>query len=73
MDHLRICMNALRWSASDAERVHLGERWIERYCQEEAKEAQRYPSEDFWITMGEYVQSLLAKLEPQEPLTPSGG
>ena len=88
MDHLRICMNALRWSASDAERVHLGERWIERYCQEEAcnrtlvlrrllnaihKEAQRYPSEDFWITMGKYVQSLLAKLEPEESLTPSGG
>ena len=30
MDQLRTCMNALRWSASDGERVHLGERWIER-------------------------------------------
>jgi len=27
--------------------------------------AEQRPSEDFWITMGEYVQSLLlAKLEP---------
>ena len=74
MDHLRICMNALRSSASDAERVHLGERWIKRYCQEEVgnrklvlrrllnaihKEAQQYPSEDLWITMQAYVQSLL--------------
>ena len=88
MDHLRICMNALRWSASDGERVHLGERWIERYYQEEAgnrklvlrrllnaihKEAQQYPSEDFWITMRTYVQSLLFKLESEEPLPPSGG
>ena len=85
MDHLRICMNALRSSASDAERVHLGERWIERYCQEEVgnrklvlrrllnaihKEAQQYPSEDLWITMQAYVQSLLFKLEPEEPLPP---
>jgi hypothetical protein len=83
MDHLRTCMNALRWSASDGERVHLGERWIERYCQEETgnrklvglfnaihKEAQQYPSEDFWITMQAYVQSLLFKLEPEEPLPP---
>ena len=36
MDQLLTCMNALRWSASDGERVHLGERWIERYYQEEA-------------------------------------
>jgi len=85
MDHLRTCMNALRWSASDGERVHLGERWIERYCQEEAgnrklvlrrllnaihKEAQQYPSEDLWITMQAYVQSLLFKLEPEEPPPP---
>ena len=88
MDHLRICMNALRWSASDAQCVHLGERWIERYCQEEAgnrklvlrrllnaihKEAQQYPSEGFWITMQAYVQSLLFKLEPEEPLQRSPG
>ena len=74
--------------ASDAERVHLGERWIERYCQEEAgnrklvlrrllnaihKEAQQYPSEGFWITMQAYVQSLLSKLEPEEPLPPPEG
>ena len=83
MDQLRTCMNALRWSASDGERVHLGERWIERYCQEEAgdrklvlrrlliaihNEAQQYPSEGFWITLQAYVQSLLFKLEPEEPL-----
>ena len=89
MDQLRTCMNALRWSASDGERVHLGERWIERYCQEEAgdrklvlrrllnaihNEAQQYPREDFWITMQAYVQSLLVKLDhPEEPLPPLGG
>ena len=89
MDHLRTCMNALRWSASDAERVQLGERWIERYCQEEAgnrklvlrrllnaihKEAHSIAREDFWITMQAYVQSLLFKLDhPEEPLPPLGG
>ena len=34
MDHLRICMDALRRTASDAEgmRVHLGEQWIDQFC-----------------------------------------
>ncbi len=34
MDQLRICMDALRRTASDAEgmRVHLGEQWIDQFC-----------------------------------------
>ena len=36
-------------------------------------EAQQYPSEEFWITMQAYVQSLLFKLEPEEPLPPPHG
>ena len=34
MDHLRICMDALRRTSSDAEgmRVHLGEQWIDQFC-----------------------------------------
>jgi thiaminase len=85
MDHLRICMNALRWSASDAECVYLGEKWINKYRQAEAadqivslnrllnalsEEAEQRPSEDIWITMQAYVLSLLAQLEPEEPLPP---
>ncbi len=34
MDDLRICMDKLRRTASDAEgmRVHLGEQWIDQFC-----------------------------------------
>jgi hypothetical protein len=85
MDHLRICMNSLRWWALDANRVYLGEKWIEQYCRAEAgdpkvslgrllvainKAAERHPRQDIWITMGEYSQSLLARLDPEEPLPP---
>ncbi len=75
MDHLRICMNSLRWWALNANRVYLGEKWIEQYCRAEAgdpkvslgrllvainKEAEQRPSENIWITMREYVQAAAA-------------
>ena len=84
MDHLQECMSALRRSAPDAERVHLGEKWIDQYLQVAGnrevslkrlldalnKEAQQHPSEDIWITMQGYVQLLLWKLESEEPPPP---
>jgi thiaminase len=77
-------MNALRWSASDAECVYLGEKWINQYRKAEAadqivslnrlldalsEEAEQRPSEDIWITMQAYVLSLLAQPD-EEPLPP---
>jgi hypothetical protein len=84
MDHLQECMNALRRTAFDAERVHLGEKWIDQYLHAAGnrevslkrlldavnKEAKQRPSEDIWITMQGYVQLILWKLEPEEPLPP---
>jgi hypothetical protein len=84
MDHLQECMSALRRPAPDAERVHLGEKWIDQYLQASGdrevslnrlldainKEAKQRPSEDIWITMQGYVQLLLWKLGPEEPLPP---
>jgi hypothetical protein len=78
-------MDALRRTAADADRVHLGENWINQYLRAEpanrqvslnrlldalSKEAKQRPSQDIWITMQAYVQALLAKLEPEEPLPP---
>ena len=64
--------------------MHLGEKWIDQYLQAAGdrevslnrlldaliKEAEQRPSEDIWITMQGYVQLLLWKLEPEEPLPP---
>ena len=84
MDDLQNCLDALRRPAPDAERVHLGEKWIDQYLHAAGnrevsltrlldtinKEAQQHPSEDIWITMRGYVQLLLWKLEPEELLPP---
>ena len=84
MDHLQECMNTLRRTAPDAERAHLGEKWIDQYLHVAGnrevslkrlldainKEAEQRPSEDIWITMQGYVQLLLLKLEAEEPLPP---
>ena len=84
MDHLQECMNALRRPAPDAERVHVGEKWIDQHLQVAGNrevslkrlldalncEAQQRPREDIWITMQGYVQLLLWKLEAEEPLPP---
>jgi hypothetical protein len=81
VDHLRVCMDLLRKTASDDEgmRVYLGEKWIDQYCEAEARnqkdplkrllnaihnQAEQRPSEDFWITMGEYVQARLRRAGP---------
>jgi hypothetical protein len=84
MDYLQECMDALRRTAPDAERVHLGEKWIDQYLHAAGnrevslkrlldiinKEAEQRPSEDIWITMQGYVQLLLWKIEAEELLPP---
>ena len=89
MDHLKICVDALRLLAGQPRSpncVPLAEQRIKEYlraqidCARSAslqklsdvinKEAEQHPGQDFWITMQAYVQSLVSKLEPDEPLPP---